>query len=186
MGWSGGRFQDDSSALVIFVPLALLLLHQIHLRSPGIRTCWGSLVWEILTRTDSNPAVNNAQTLPHQEALGPEQPSCGFCRNLVIRDDPLAADRYVIYTKGEFPTFPLRVGCRGPLPPSTCSQLQFFVEHALGNPEAVGVFCDEKCSSGIKRSWMSNVSSAAQFSSEGKLFVFPRILMKFQFSSSSV
>ena len=33
-----GWFRDDSSALHLFCTLFLLLLHQIHLRSSGIRT----------------------------------------------------------------------------------------------------------------------------------------------------
>ena len=33
-----GRFQDDSSALHLLCTLFLLLLHQLHLRSSGIRS----------------------------------------------------------------------------------------------------------------------------------------------------
>ena len=36
-GW-GGQFQDDSSALHLLHDLFLLLYHQLHLRSSGIRS----------------------------------------------------------------------------------------------------------------------------------------------------
>ena len=36
--WGGGWFQDDSSALHLSHTLFLLLLHQLHLRSLGIRS----------------------------------------------------------------------------------------------------------------------------------------------------
>ena len=36
--WSGGWFGDDSSALHLLCPLFLLLLHQLHLRSSGVRS----------------------------------------------------------------------------------------------------------------------------------------------------
>ena len=37
-GGSGGWYQDDSSALHLLCALFLLLFHQLHLRSPGIRS----------------------------------------------------------------------------------------------------------------------------------------------------
>ena len=37
-GWGGGWFWDDSSALHLLGTLFLLLFHQLHLRSPGIRS----------------------------------------------------------------------------------------------------------------------------------------------------
>ena len=36
--WGGGWFQDDSSALHLLCTLFLLLLHQFHLRSSGIKS----------------------------------------------------------------------------------------------------------------------------------------------------
>ena len=44
MDWSGGWFQDDSSALHLMCTL-FLLLHQLHLRSSGISRGGG---WEPL------------------------------------------------------------------------------------------------------------------------------------------
>ena len=38
MDWVGGWFQDDSSTLHLSCTLFLLLLHQLHLRSSGIRS----------------------------------------------------------------------------------------------------------------------------------------------------
>ena len=45
-----GWFQDDSSTLYLFCTLSLLLLHQFHLRSSGIRSQrLGSLAHELIT-----------------------------------------------------------------------------------------------------------------------------------------
>ena len=38
MDWGGGWFQDDSSALHVLCTLFLLLLHQFHLRSSGLKS----------------------------------------------------------------------------------------------------------------------------------------------------
>ena len=53
MDWGGGWSQGDSSALHLLCTLFLLLLHQLHLRSLGMRswrlgTPWHIGLWHLL------------------------------------------------------------------------------------------------------------------------------------------
>lgn len=56
--WDGdkGRLSDDSSGLHLLCTFFLLLLHQLHLRSPGIR------YWRLGT-----PALQNGQRRPQED-----------------------------------------------------------------------------------------------------------------------
>ena len=61
-GWAWGWFQDDSSTLHVLCTLYLLLLHQLHLRSSGIRS------WRLRTLALENQ-TEYAALLPDQSHL---------------------------------------------------------------------------------------------------------------------
>ena len=63
--WQGEWFQDDSSSLCLLCTLFLLLLHQLHLRSSGIRSWLGGRWW--------GPLPGRGEVVGLQRARGRKQ-----------------------------------------------------------------------------------------------------------------